>query len=133
LRIARIQLRQQSHHDVPALRPGRSRRSDLARADIIILLLNPSLSFASYYEESQPAFKRRLELNLKQSFSEIEFPFLWLDPQFIRRLRAARGATRIVETGRNKVMHPEAAHAAVAFEDRLANLEERIGLNRLTK
>lgn len=56
---------------------------NLGRADIVILLLNPGFSYVDYYAETRvPNFRRRLELNLRQSFDGIEFPFLWLDPDF---------------------------------------------------
>ncbi len=56
---------------------------DLARADIVILLLNPGFSYIDYYAETRvPAFRRRLEKNLAQEFAGVEFPFLWLDPEF---------------------------------------------------
>lgn len=56
---------------------------NLARAEIVILLLNPGFSYTDYYAEYHvPAFRRRLETNLRQSFKGVEFPFLWLDPEF---------------------------------------------------
>jgi hypothetical protein len=56
---------------------------DLARADIVVLLLNPGFSHSDYFGESRmAAFRRRLEANLRQSFEGVDFPFLWLDPEF---------------------------------------------------
>jgi hypothetical protein len=56
---------------------------DLAHADIVVLLLNPGLSHSDYFAETRmPAFRRRLELNLRQSFEATDFPFFWLDPEF---------------------------------------------------
>ena len=56
---------------------------NLASAKIVILLLNPGVSYTDYYAETHVrACRRRLELNLRQSFDGIEFPFLWLDPEF---------------------------------------------------
>ncbi|MEX2278231.1 MAG: hypothetical protein WD674_10670 [Cucumibacter sp.] len=56
---------------------------NLAHADIIVLLLNPGFSYTDYYGEMRmPAFNRRLRMNLSQSFEGVEFPFLWLDPEF---------------------------------------------------
>lgn len=56
---------------------------DLRRAEIFILLLNPGLGYTDYWGESRMAFfRRRLERNLLQEIEGIEFPFLWLDPEF---------------------------------------------------
>jgi hypothetical protein len=56
---------------------------DLSRAKIVILLLNPGFSYADYWAETKmPAFRKRLEDNLQQSFKGVEFPFFGLDPQF---------------------------------------------------
>jgi len=56
---------------------------DLARADIFVLQLNPGLDFIDYWAECcRPEFKMRLESNLRQRFSDVEFPFLYFDPQF---------------------------------------------------
>ena len=56
---------------------------DLRVADIIVLLLNPGFSFTDYYAETHmPAYRRRLEQTLAQDFEGIDFPFVWLDPEF---------------------------------------------------
>lgn len=56
---------------------------NLAKADIVVLALNPGFGFTDYYAESRvPAFRTRLVRNLKQSFDGIDFPFLGLDPEF---------------------------------------------------
>lgn len=56
---------------------------DLARADIFVLQLNPGLNFIDYYAEwCMPEFRQRLESNLRQRLTKVEFPFLYLDPQF---------------------------------------------------
>jgi len=55
---------------------------DLARADIVVLLLNPGFSYTDYYETERPDFRRQLVRTLRQSFAGTEFPFIWLDPQF---------------------------------------------------
>jgi len=56
---------------------------NLANADIIVLLLNPGLAFCDYYAEARvPRFRQRLEMNLRQSFERIDFPFHFLDPEF---------------------------------------------------
>jgi hypothetical protein len=56
---------------------------DLANAKIVILLLNPGLSYTDYWGEAKMStFRRRLVDNLGQSFNGVEFPFLGLDPQF---------------------------------------------------
>ena len=57
---------------------------NLAHADIIILLLNPRfISAADYYAETRnQVFRERLAMNLRQAFDGVDFPFLWLDPQF---------------------------------------------------
>jgi hypothetical protein len=56
---------------------------DLSTAEIVVLLLNPGFSFTDYYAETcVPEFRRCLERNLRQDFSGVEFPFLWLDPEY---------------------------------------------------
>jgi hypothetical protein len=56
---------------------------DLRAAEIVILLLNPGFSFTDYYAETRvPMYRTRLERTLAQDFGGIEFPFLWLDPEY---------------------------------------------------
>jgi hypothetical protein len=56
---------------------------DLRHAEIVIMQLNPGLEYTDYWAESKmPHFRNRLEHNLRQSFGGVEFPFLFLDPQF---------------------------------------------------
>lgn len=56
---------------------------NLRAAEIVILLLNPGFSFSDYYAETRmPAFRSRLEGMLAQNFERIDFPFLWLDPEY---------------------------------------------------
>jgi hypothetical protein len=56
---------------------------DLEKADIFILLLNPGLGYTDYWgERNVEPFRDRLEGSLYQSFHGVEFPFMWLDPQF---------------------------------------------------
>lgn len=56
---------------------------DLERAEIVILLLNPGFSYTDYYAETEvPEFRKQLIKNLRQDFSGMEFPFMWLNPAF---------------------------------------------------
>jgi hypothetical protein len=56
---------------------------DLDHATIVILDLNPGLEYTDYWAETKmPALQRRLMDNLQQSFEGVEFPFLFLDPEF---------------------------------------------------
>jgi hypothetical protein len=56
---------------------------DLVRAEIVVFLLNPGFSYSDYWAETKmPGFRKRLEENLQQSFKGVEFPFLYLDPEF---------------------------------------------------
>jgi hypothetical protein len=56
---------------------------DLRKAEIFILLLNPGLGYTDYWGESRmKSFRRQLENNLRQELEGIEFPFLWLNPEF---------------------------------------------------
>lgn len=56
---------------------------DLRKAEIFVLLLNPGLGYTDYWGESRmKSFRRRLENNLRQDLEGMEFPFLWLDPEF---------------------------------------------------
>jgi hypothetical protein len=54
---------------------------DLRKADIIVLQLNPIFSFSRYFvENNSSAYRQRLEANLKKNFSDIQYPFIGLDP-----------------------------------------------------
>ena len=56
---------------------------NLRTADIVLLLLNPGFSFPDYYAETRvPQFRRHLEQTLAQNFDGINFPFIWLDPEY---------------------------------------------------
>ena len=56
---------------------------NLAKADIIILLLNPGLSHTDYYGEfSRPDYRKALQQNLYQDNANAEYPFIWLNPEF---------------------------------------------------
>ena len=56
---------------------------NLNQAKIFLLMLNPGFNMSDYYAEYQvPAFKRRAITNLKQSFDGVEFPLMFLDPDF---------------------------------------------------
>lgn len=56
---------------------------DLRKADIFVLSLNPGLSFEDYYAETRVAeFRHRLEQTLRQDLEGVEFPFIFLDPEF---------------------------------------------------
>jgi hypothetical protein len=56
---------------------------DLRNAEIVILLLNPGFEYSDYWAETNaPDFRKRLVENLRQSFEDVEFPFIFLDPQF---------------------------------------------------
>lgn len=54
---------------------------DLNRADIFVLQLNPGFNLNNYYAEwNVPAFRRRVERNVRQELDGVEFPFYSLDP-----------------------------------------------------
>jgi hypothetical protein len=56
---------------------------DLVRAKIFLLMLNPGFNMADYYAEYRVrAFRRRAIANLHQSFEGVQFPFMFLDPDF---------------------------------------------------
>lgn len=56
---------------------------DLHRADIFLLHLSPGFHFTDYYAEWEvPTFRRRLIRNLRQELDGLEFPFVFLDPEF---------------------------------------------------
>jgi hypothetical protein len=56
---------------------------DLRIADIFVLSLNPGLSFEDNYAEMcVPKFRERLEKTLIQDLRGVEFPFMFLDPDF---------------------------------------------------
>lgn len=53
----------------------------LHAADIIILLLNPGLTFQDYYGEYEmPGFRERLIGMTIRNSEPVDFPFMWLDP-----------------------------------------------------
>lgn len=56
---------------------------DLSKADIVILLLNPGLSYTDYYGDlGQLNYREARYKNLRQDFSDTSYPFLWLNPDF---------------------------------------------------
>jgi hypothetical protein len=56
---------------------------DLDAAEIVVLLLNPGFSFTDYYAETRvPECRRRLQRTLAQDLKGVEFPFMWLDPEY---------------------------------------------------
>ena len=55
----------------------------IGRADIVILQLNPGLSFSDFYAEYQVPFFRDLrKRSLRQDLDQVEFPFITLDPEY---------------------------------------------------
>jgi hypothetical protein len=59
---------------------------NLAKADVFILLLNAGFSPGDYFAEyEREDFKKALKQNLRQEFSGVECPFLFLDPRFCWR------------------------------------------------
>ena len=55
---------------------------DLNRADIFVLQLNPGFNLNNYYAEwNVPAFRRRVERNVRQQVDGVDFPFYSLDPE----------------------------------------------------
>ena len=56
---------------------------DLHKAKIFVLSLNPGLSFEDYYAEMcVQKFRDRLKKTLVQDLDGVEFPFIFLDPEF---------------------------------------------------
>jgi hypothetical protein len=55
---------------------------DLRKAKVVIVLLNPGLTFTDYWGEAHiSGFRERLIKNLRQTFDDsCDFPFLWLNP-----------------------------------------------------
>jgi len=56
---------------------------NVAKADIVVLLLNPGFQHSSYWAETAvPGFRDRLRRNLDQVFNAEETPFFCRDPQY---------------------------------------------------
>jgi len=56
---------------------------DLDTAEIFILLLNPGFEYSDFWADNENApFRKRIQQNLRQDFSDTDFPFLKLDPHF---------------------------------------------------
>lgn len=55
---------------------------NLEKASIIVLMLNPVLSAGDYFAEQQPEFRNAQIQNLRQENVSIEYPFVFLNPQF---------------------------------------------------
>ena len=56
---------------------------DLSKADIFILMLNPSFSIVDLFGEyDMPEFKQAVEKTLRQDLQDEEFPFVYLNPKF---------------------------------------------------
>lgn len=57
---------------------------NLSKAKIFFLMLNPGFSFIDYYsEENSKAYRDTLVKNLNQDFSNTNFPFPFLNPEFL--------------------------------------------------
>ena len=55
---------------------------NLEKASIFVLMLNPGLSAGDYFAEQQPEFRNAQIQNLLQENGSIEYPFVFLNPQF---------------------------------------------------
>ena len=56
---------------------------DLRSASVYVLLLNPGLGPSDYFAEYEgPGFRDAWLANLRQDFTDVRFPFVFLDPQF---------------------------------------------------
>lgn len=56
---------------------------NLKRADIFVLLLNPGFNPADYHAEiNVPEFRKRIVQSITQELDDVEFPFVFLDPNF---------------------------------------------------
>ncbi|GAB4549179.1 MAG: hypothetical protein Fur002_26260 [Anaerolineales bacterium] len=55
---------------------------NLEKASIFVLMLNPGLSAGDYFAEQQPEFRNAQIQNLRQENGSIEYPFVFLNPQF---------------------------------------------------
>jgi len=101
---------------------------DLAQADIFVLQLNPGLSFADYYAECcVPESKMRLESNLRQRFTDVEFPFLYLDPQFCWHSGFSWWEGKFREVARE--IAKKKFHGC--YRDALRNLSKRVAMLEL--
>jgi hypothetical protein len=100
---------------------------NLAKADVFILQLNPGFSPGDYFAEYERAdFKEALKRNLKQEFSGVECPFLFLDPRFCwhpgYRWWEAK-LTRILRAVADAQYRGSYLHALKAVSKRMASIE----------
>jgi hypothetical protein len=88
---------------------------DLDNAKVILLLLNPGLSYTNYHLEREGTFIRKQNIGcLDQNFVDKDFPFHWLNPAncnhegFIWWERKLRKTLQVIATKRFKGNYFEA-------------------------
>jgi len=97
---------------------------DLNRARIFLLLLNPGFDMADYYAEYQvPAFRQRAAASLNQRFDGVEFPFLFLDPEF-----SWHGGFGYFERKLRSITQKVARQAGVTYLDGLRQLARSLAV-----
>ncbi|MDB5603028.1 MAG: hypothetical protein JWN71_5072 [Xanthobacteraceae bacterium] len=55
---------------------------NLDTSDIVVLMLNPGLGLSDYYTQEDAEHSRRLVENIRQDYKGVEYPFMFLDPNF---------------------------------------------------
>ncbi|HJW87089.1 MAG: hypothetical protein HW390_894 [Candidatus Brocadiaceae bacterium] len=80
---------------------------NLEKATIFVLMLNPGLSAGDYFAEQQPEFRNSQIQNLRQENENVEYPFIFLNPQF--------------------AWHPGFVYWHKKFNDVIENLAKQLG------
>ena len=99
---------------------------DMLNASIYILMINPGLGPADYFEYEVPSFQQALRANLRQEHRPGGIPFVFLDPQF-----AWHGGFRYWDQKLKGVIEELAASKCTSLADARATLGRKLAVVQL--
>ncbi len=99
---------------------------DMRNASIYILMINPGLGPADYFEYKVPSFQQALRDNLRQEHKDGDIPLLFLDPQF-----AWHGGFGYWDQKLRGVIEEFAASKCISLADARATLGRKLAVVQL--
>ena len=99
---------------------------DMLNASIYILMINPGLGPADYFEYEVPRFRKALLANLRQEHKSGAMPFVFLDPQF-----AWHGGFRYWHQKLKGVIEALATANCISLADARATLGRKLAVVQL--
>lgn len=99
---------------------------DMLNASIYILMINPGLGPADYFEYEVPSFQQALRANLRQEHRPGGIPFVFLDPQF-----AWHGGFRYWDQKLKGVIEELAASKCTSLADARTTLGRKLAVIQL--